>query len=92
MASTTNTAIFMVICALYVNSYRFRLQIGVGASGSESAICDMMFYPGGSTGKQVDYSVHMVRIPAGSRISARCSCATASQYMSVGCWLVEVPY
>jgi hypothetical protein len=82
----------MIVCAAYASAYRFHLQIGVGASGSEAAICDMMFYPGGSSGKLMDYSVHMVRIPAGSRISARCSSATASESMNVGVWLVEVPY
>jgi hypothetical protein len=91
LASTTNKAVVLIIVVDASSSARFRIQIGVGASGSESAICEMTYMASSTSGKPSDYAAYLVNIPAGSRISACAAAVTASQNIYVGCYLVEVP-
>jgi len=90
LASTSNQCFFLIVCCEYAAGYATRVEIGVGASGSESAICDVTFYDASTVAQTAQYAYFMVNIEAGSRVSARAAATSSSGSVKVGVWLVEV--
>jgi hypothetical protein len=91
LASTAKKAILLIVCMDMSSAANMRVQIGVGASASESPIADISagVAAAGSGNPQI-YAPFIVNIPAVSRISARALSSTANSVAKVGVWLVEV--
>ena len=62
---------------------RFLVDVGLGAGGAEAVLLPDLHFDGNATGNHPAAYRFPVAIPAGSRVSARCQCSTASGTVNV---------
>jgi hypothetical protein len=90
IASTTRKVVGIVVLMHQSGTGKFMVDIGTGASGSESVLIpDVYVNFGGSYGAGSAAVFFPVQIPAGTRIAARCQCSTASAVIYVVLGLME---
>ena len=93
VASTAKRVVAMTLSAHAVGTtqLRFLVDIGVGGAGSEVVVLPNIYVKIGAsyTRDGQNFGPLLVDIPAGSRIAARCQCATASKDFALGVCLQE---
>ncbi len=83
IAATAQDSTWITIFLNSVAGAAFYIDIGAGAGGSETAICNNITFRGSSSGVQSYYSFPL-SIPAGTRIAARATCGFNAQVCAIG--------
>lgn len=94
ITATTYEADWVMVCLTCVTSTlgAFLVDIGVGASTAEQVLIPDLFYQwAGANRMSTLYWLFPLRIPRGTRLSARCQCNTGSSTMGVSIITISSP-
>lgn len=90
IASTAKEAVGLMVSIQVATAFAFLIDIGLGGAGAEVAVIpNLHYWKANATAFQFQCFTILLRIPAGSRISARCQSNAATQTLNIAVSLME---